>query len=111
MTGVLIKGGHLDTDMHTGRMPRENWRDPAPAPSEGWQSATGWGCAQEGASHTKASFVVWFFLNFCFCFLVSEVTAKAYKYWQMVGRYVWGAGGHAPIPPTVNDDRAAPPPS
>lgn len=25
MSGVLIKGGHVNTDMHTGRKPREDW--------------------------------------------------------------------------------------
>lgn len=30
MTGVLIKTGHLDTDMHTGRAPRKDWGDPSP---------------------------------------------------------------------------------
>ena len=29
MTGVLIKGGNLDTDRHVARMPGENWRDAA----------------------------------------------------------------------------------
>lgn len=53
---------------------------------------------QAGAALRKGPPIQKLLLSFgfsltCFCFLVSEVTAKAYKYRQMVGRSMWGAGG------------------